>query len=234
MKFRNIKIIINPRKDWAKQTADELIDLLKNKEFNVVETNAELTICIGGDGTILFANHDKNIEGTVLGIGGDKSKICILNKNNWKRNIIQLLRAGKTENRQMLQAKTNSKKYSAINDFVIHSKDYRVIEITLMINGNKHFFEGDGIILSSATGSFAYAYSAGGKKLRPRSKKIQAVPIAPYLRVFKPHILPSNSTFKIMIDRKSAFIVDGIFISNIDPHEAITIKSGGYIKFLCK
>jgi NAD+ kinase len=234
MYIRNIKLITNPRKAWAKQTAKELNNLLQAKGFRVVQSNAELTICIGGDGTILYANHDRKIEGAVLGVGGDKSKICQLHKNNWKNSILHLLRQAKTEQRQMLQGSLNGKTFNAINDFVIHSNDYRIIEISLWINGKKHFFEGDGIILSTATGSYAYAYSAGGKKLRPGSKRIQAVPIAPYLRAFKPHILSSNTIIEISVDRKSAFIVDGIFIDEFKPSQIIKIKSGGFIKFLSK
>jgi NAD+ kinase len=234
MRINKVKLITNPKKEWAKETARQIKELIEDSEFQVAPSNADLTICIGGDGTILFANHDGKIEGAVLGIGGDKSKICLLHKDNWKKYLLQLMRLGKTERRQMLLGSFGKKTLHAINDFVIHSNDYRIIEITLWINGRKHFFEGDGLILSSATGSYAYAYSAGGKRLRPRSKRIQAVPIAPYLRAFKPHILPSNTIFEITIDRKCAFIVDGIFIDEIKPDQRIKIKSGGFIRFLSK
>jgi len=234
MRIRKIRLITNPKKEWAKEQARQIRRVLEQSGFEIAETGAELTICIGGDGTILYANHDGNIQGAVLGIGGDKSKICLLHKERWRSGLLQLIRQGKTEKRQMLAASFSGRKLRAINDFVLHSNDYRIIEITLWINGNRHFFEGDGLILSSATGSYAYAYSAGGKRLRPRSRRIQAVPIAPYLRAFKPHILPSSSEISISIDRDSAFIVDGIFIDEIRPGQRIVIKSGGFIKFLSK
>lgn len=234
MRFKKIKLISNPNKPWAKKTTAKLAEYLDRAGFRVVNRNADLSICLGGDGTILYANHDNQLEGVVLGIGGKKSMICQLTQDNWNRNILHMLKEAKTENRQLLFASAGKKTYTAINDFVIHSKDYRVIEMEVYIDGKHHSFEGDGAIVSSATGSYAYAYSAGGKRMKPRSKRIQVVPIAPYLRAFKPHVLPSNSTISIKADRESAFIVDGIFIKNLKAREKVTIKSGGFIKFLSK
>ena len=234
MRIKKIKLVVNPKKQWAIGIQRSLASFLENSGYSIADKNADLTICIGGDGTILYANHDKKIQGAVLGIGGDKSKICILNKDNWRKHLLQLLKNGKTENRQILHASATGNQYTAINDFVIHTHDYRVIELNVQIDGMNHHFEGDGLIVSSATGSLAYAYSAGGKKLAPRSKKIQAVPIAPYLRAFKPHTLPSNSKITISADRTSAFIVDGIFICTLKPNQEIKLRSGGFIKFLCK
>lgn len=234
MRFRKIKVISNPKKPWAEKIARQLTDYLIARGFQSAQNNADLTVCIGGDGTILYANHGGQIAGAVLGIGGDKSVICQLTKDNWKRKILHMLREGKTENRQLLFASTKEQGYTAINDFVIHCKDYRVIEIDVDVNGHHHHFEGDGIIVSTATGSYAYAYSAGGKRMRPRSKRVQVVPICPYKREFKPHILPGSSVVQIKVDRESGFIVDGIFIRDLVPGESVTIKSGGFIRFLCK
>lgn len=234
MRINNVRLISNPKKQWAKGIAAQVSGFLEKSGFRVSGGKADLTICIGGDGTILYANHEGNIQGAVLGVGGDKSRICILNRKNWKPRLLRLLRRGRTENRQLLHASIGKKKYTAINDFVLHTLDYRVISLRISTGGKMHEFEGDGLIISSATGSSAYAYSAGGKMLKPRSKKIQAVPIAPYLRAFRPRILPGSAKLEISADRTSAFIVDGIFICNINPGEKITLCSGGPIRFLSK
>lgn len=234
MHIRKIRIIANPRKSWAKEIFSKVRAHLKVAGFRIVVKKADLTICIGGDGTILYANHQAKIEGAVLGIGGDKSVICQLNKHNWEAKLLPLIQAGASEKRHLLQATAGAKTYTAINDFVVHTTDYRVVELDLIINGKKHHFEGDGVIISSATGSYAYAYSAGGKKQKPRSKRIQVVPIAPYKREFKPHLLPSNSAVAISADRKTGFVVDGIFIKNLKQREEVIIKSGGFIRFMCK
>ena len=232
MRFKTIKIISNPLKPWAKQIARQVSEHLRKAGYTVAPAGTDLTICVGGDGTILYANHQGKIEGAVLGIGSERSFICQLTKDNWKKKILSLLRMGKTENRQMLSASSSGKTYTAINDFVIHAKDYRVIELDVRMRGKDHWFEADGIIMSTATGSYAYAFSAGGKKLPLQSKNIVVVPICPYKQRFKPSILPNTGTVMIKVNRESAFIVDGIFIRNIRQGEKVTVRAGTTIRFI--
>jgi len=232
MRFKTIKIISNPLKPWAKQTARQVSEYLRQAGYTVAPAGTDLTICVGGDGTILYANHQGKIEGAVLGIGSGRSFICQLTRDNWKKEILPLLRMGKTENRQMLSATSSGKTYTAINDFVIHAKDYRVIELDVRMRGKDHWFEADGIIVSTATGSYAYAYSAGGLRLPLLSKKITVVPICPYKQLFKPSILHNSGTVMIKVNRESAFIVDGIFIRNIRPKEKIAVRAGKTITFI--
>jgi len=232
MRFKTIKIISNPLKPWAKQTARQVSEHLKKAGYTVAAAGTDLTICVGGDGTILYANHQGKIEGAVLGIGSGRSFICQLTRDNWKKKILSLLRMGKTENRQMLSATSSGKTYTAINDFVIHAKDYRVIELDVRMRGKDHWFEADGIIMSTATGSYAYAFSAGGKKLPLASKNIVVVPICPYKQLFKPSVLQNTGTVMIKVNRESAFIVDGIFIRNIGTGEKVTIRAGSTIRFI--
>lgn len=227
-----IKIFANPKKKWANEISGQLAELLCKNGHEIVYTNAEVTICIGGDGTILFANHIGDLQGRMLGIGGDKSMICQLNKDNWKKKISGILKKNKIEKRLTLKATANRTEHNSINDIVVHSKDYRIIEIFVEADGKKHFFEGDGIIVSTPVGSEAYAYSAGGKRLKKNARKFEIVPIAPYKRTFRPIVVDEKTTVKIHCDRESAFIIDGIFIRNLRPKERITITSGNWIEFL--
>jgi NAD+ kinase len=232
--MKKIKLIANPNKPWAAEVAREAKAMMVSEGFLIVENGADVSICIGGDGTILYANHDGKLEGTVLGIGSGSSYICQLTRENWKGKIIKMIRNGKTEKRQMLRAECSGKTYSAINDFVIHSKDYRVIWMDMKVDGTPYRFEGDGIIVTSATGSSAYAYSAGGKKMNPTSKKIQTVPICPYLREFKPTVLSQDSVVELNAERESGFIVDGVFIKDISAQDKVTIGNGDTLSFFCK
>ncbi len=79
-----LKLIPNPKKPWANELASELKALL-SPAHSFVRSGADATICIGGDGTILYAHYKGRLEGPVLGIGGDKSYICQLRKDNWRR-----------------------------------------------------------------------------------------------------------------------------------------------------
>jgi NAD+ kinase len=230
--YGTVKVIANPLKHWAKETAKQVGKHLRAAGKRVVSEGADLTICIGGDGTILYANHRNRIQGDVLGIGGDRSFICQLTRKNWKKGLLPLMRKARTESRQMLEARCGRMRYSAINDFVVHANDYRVIELDVRMARKDHWFEADGIIVSTATGSYAYAYSAGGRRLPLASRRIVVVPICPYKQLFRPSLLQSNSSVEIRSNRESGFIVDGIFIRNVKAGEKVVVRAGDTIRFL--
>jgi NAD+ kinase len=231
---RAVKIIANPLKRWARETARQVRRHLVAAGIRVVRKGAAVTVCIGGDGTILYANHKNRIQGAVLGIGGDRSFICQLTKRNWKKGILRILRKAGAEPRQTLEARCGATRYSAINDFVVHASDYRVIELDVRMAGKDHWFEADGIIVSTATGSHAYAYSAGGSRLPLSSRSIAVVPICPYMRLFRPSVLPKSGAVEIRSNRKCGFVVDGIFIRNVKAGEKITVRAGRPVRFLKK
>lgn len=226
-----IKIITNPKKKWAQKISSQLRSLLTKAGHEIDDENIDATICIGGDGTVLYANHTGLLDGKILGIGGGKSYICQLGNKGWKNKLLKKLKNNRTENLMTIKARAGSKTLNAINDFVIHTPDYRVVTITLKIDGKTYSFEGDGIIVSTALGSAAYAYSAGGKKLKPASKKLSIVPICPYLREFKPIVLEQDKKITISCDRESALVVDGIFVRHLRKNEKVSISQDRFLKF---
>ncbi len=225
-----IKIISNPGKDWTSKIAQDVSRFLENNNHSIVETGADATICIGGDGTILYANYQKKVEGPILGIGTEKSYICQLERKNWSDTILKVL-SGDTVSIMSIKASVEGQEFIALNDFVIHAKNYRVIEIAVADNGQVSVFRGDGLIVSSALGSSAYAYSAGGEQLSPREQKIFVVPIAPYKRAFSPEVLPSDFSLSISSKQECAFISDGVFVSDLPPLSKVNIEKGDDILF---
>ncbi|MBU0532256.1 NAD(+)/NADH kinase [Candidatus Micrarchaeota archaeon] len=225
-----IKLIPNPKKSWAVALSKELADFLTEHNYSVVNKGADTTICIGGDGTILYSNHEHFLEGPVLGIGSETSYICQITLHTWKKELLNILKNKKTVKIMTIKTIINGRTITAINDFVLHSSDYRVVKINVNFSNTTHTFSGDGIILSSAIGTAGYAYSAGGKMLKPEERKISVVPICPYRRTFLPTVLDENAAIGITINRDCAFIVDGIFVQNLKG-ETISIKKGEDITF---
>jgi NAD+ kinase len=225
-----IKIITNSRKKWAQKLEKEVDHFLSKHGHKIVNRKADVTLCIGGDGTLLYAHHQGRIEGTVLGIGSKSSYICQLYRDTWKDEILSSLSSKKIKI-MGLKAKLGNKRYVALNDFVIHAKNYRVVDITVTYNGKKNSFRGDGIIVSSALGSAAYAYSAGGKMLSPTKRKMSVVPICPYRRTFSPAIIPPKSKVTIDAGEDCGFILDGIFVYNMKKSLKVNIEKGDDIVF---
>jgi len=224
-----LKIIPNPKKPWARELAAELKALLA-PAHSFVRSGADATICIGGDGTILYAHYKGRLEGPVLGIGGDKSYICQLRKDNWKAGISSIIENPKRESISTLVCSLGQHHYPAMNDAVIHATHYRVAEMEVAIRAqnteHKTQFEGDGMIISTALGSAAYAFSAGGEKLPPTESKLSLVPICPYKRAFSPKVLPEDGNVAVTVGNDCAFIVDGIFVRRLRKGETVAIKKG--------
>ncbi len=227
-----IKILINAKKDWTKKISREVQDFLSSKGFSIVSKNADISIYIGGDGTIFYFNHIGKIEGSILAIGSNSSYLCQLNNSNWKEHIIKYLSNIKKESRITLNAKVGKKIYSAINDVVLHTSDYRVIEIGAKINGIEKNFEGDGIIISTPTGSSAYSYSAGGIIIDEDTEAIEIVPICPYKRLMSPVVVNDSSKIEFFSKRSADLTIDGIFIKRMKPNEKIYVEKGRKISFL--
>lgn len=225
-----IKITSNPKKDWTAPLAEEVKKLLEDNLHEVVESGADATVCIGGDGTILYAHHQGDLEGTVLGIGTMKSYICQLTKDDWKDKILDVLQS-EPFIVMTLRAEIDGKELTALNDFVVHAKDYRVLTIEVTRSGETSTFRGDGIIVSSSIGSPAYAYSAGGDELAPYERKIVVVPIAPYRRAFLPEVLSEGTKITITANKDFAFITDGMFISELSDSTKVNIQKGDDIQF---
>lgn len=225
-----LKIIANPRKPWSKALAKEVAAFVKGTH-SVVKRGADATICIGGDGTILYASHKGRIEGTVLGIGSMRSYICQTTSDAWKKHIMKILEDGKRIEAMALMASIGSERFTALNDFVIHATHYRVAELDVSYGSGKASFQGDGVIISSALGSPAYAYSAGADRFGPTERKLIVVPICPYRRAFSPQVLGEETTVEVRVGRDCAFIADGIFVRKLDAGEIVRIEKGKDITF---
>jgi NAD+ kinase len=221
-----VKILANPRKDWAKQVADQAKIIIRRAGHHMVAKGADATICIGGDGTILYAGHRGRLEGAVLGIGGKTSYICQLRKYNWKRSLVRLLEKGKKQKVMTLSCSIAGRRFTVINDVVVHATNYRVATMQVAIGKKTREFEGDGVIISTALGSAAYAYSAGARKMRPTERKISVAPICPYRRAFSSAVLPQNQTVGITVGSDCAFIMDGIFIRRLRKGERVVAGKG--------
>ncbi|MFH0884766.1 MAG: hypothetical protein V1861_03580 [Candidatus Micrarchaeota archaeon] len=229
-----LKLIPNPKKSWAKELANELKAFL-SPAHSFVRSGADATICIGGDGTILYSHYKGRLEGPVLGIGGEKSYVCQLRKDNWKGAVAALLGSPKRESISTLVCQLGQRRLVALNDAVIHAAHYRVAEMDVTIGTrdteHKTQFEGDGMIISTALGSAAYAFSAGGEKLAPTESKLSLVPICPYKRAFSPKVLSQESRIIVTVGNDCAFIIDGIFVRRLRKGETVEIKKGPALAF---
>ena len=185
------------------------------KYFCNLESLPEVVIVLGGDGTVLkSANALVNFDIPLLSfnIGGnlgfltqeknflyDQSFIDILEKEEFKIDFRKRLHCivynQKNENKKIL------KTFDALNDFYFKSVEEDISptnQIQIEIDNEKvNEYKGDGLIVSSSTGSTAYAMAAGGPIVHPLINAFVINPICPMSLASRPIIVPDIS--KIII-----------------------------------
>ena len=197
-----------------------------------ISKEANLLICIGGDGTMLSSAreyHKTNIP--LLGINlGKVGFLTDVSTRTMAKDLDEVLKGGFFEDeRFFLCASINRKKYIALNEIVIHSGAIaQMIEYEVFID-NKFVYsqKSDGIILNSPTGSTAYSLSGGGPIIHPNLKSITLLPMFSQSLSTSPLVVDENSSISVLIKgtRNKAIL-------SMDSHDSVILKSGDKIKIM--
>ncbi len=169
----------------------------------------DLVIVVGGDGSLLGAARDLVCHNVpVIGVNhgrlGFLTDICPSELEAQLGDVLE----GKylEENRFLLetQVKRDGKvigQGSALNDVVLHpGKSTRIIEFELFIEGQFVYKQrSDGLIISTPTGSTAYALSGGGPIMHPKLDAIVLVPMFPHMLTNRPLVIDGESELKLII-----------------------------------
>lgn len=194
----------------------DIVDLMHANAMSLGEVHAcsreqcvrgvDVLIAMGGDGTMLAAARDVGSNGTpILGVNLGKLGFLAEFTPEELQSELQSVLAGRyiIEERLLLEATTPSlpgKVMHAVNDVVVDkSRSARVIDIETYINGTFAVtYRGDGLIISTPTGSTAYALSNGGPIVIPTAAVIGITPIAPHTLSGRPLIIPDTDTIRVV------------------------------------
>ncbi|MDO8208506.1 MAG: NAD kinase [Gallionella sp.] len=172
---------------------------------------ADLAIVIGGDGTMLniartFSPHHVPLIGVNQGRLGFLTDLTL---ENMLESIAAML-DGKfiTERRLLLSARVlrgDVEVFSglAFNEVVVHrSQISSMVEFEVRIDGEYLYNQrADGLIVSTPTGSTAYAMSAGGPILHPGLDVLELVPICPHTLSNRPIVVNGSAVLEILMHR---------------------------------
>ena len=113
-----------------------------------------------------------------------------------------------------------------LNDVVVTKGAIsRIVDISVYVDGQTTMsFRGDGIIVSTPTGSTGYSLSAGGPIIEPKAKCIAVTPICPHALSIKSFVLDSGREIVIETGEKS----ESGYIS-IDGNDHIELAKGGKV-----
>ncbi len=210
-----------------------------------------LVVVLGGDGTILqVARYVACLEAPVVGINfGKLGYLAAFSMEQFKRHMATVL-AGRAPITQRLmlraavhqvdhgaanapqsQALTSRPLYEslALNDVVINAGEpFRMIEMAVRINAHGTTrFRGDGLIVSTASGSTGYNLSAAGPLLSPDVNAMVLTPICPHSLSFRPVVLPDHATVVVMphtVNPGTRVSFDGQVGANLLADQAVEVR----------
>ena len=174
----------------SKQTRELLTKKLKNKGFIISDSfngNAELNICIGGDGAFLRAVHRHNFT-TIPFVGINTGHLGFFQEilpENIDSFIDKYINEDYVvEKIFLVQADvyTKNEKFQlfGVNEIVVKAIKSKVLHLEIFIDGNHlENFCGDGMIISTPVGSTAYNFSSGGSIIYPSLNTLQMTPLSP-------------------------------------------------------
>lgn len=169
---------------------------------------------IGGDGTLLETVRRFRRTGIpVLGVNtGRLGFLANTSLPDLEAATEDLLKGTyKLDQRTMMVLETRpqgslfSEDNVALNDITIHkSNTNEMITVHTYINGDfLNSYWGDGVILSTPTGSTAYSLSCGGPVIMPGTPAFVITPIAPHALTVRPMVIPDHSVISLEIESRS-------------------------------
>lgn len=183
-------------------------DLLGNDTFISMDNigkKCDLAIVVGGDGTLLSAaralvTHDIPIVGVNRGRLGF---LVDISPDHALNSLHDILAGNYLEEKRFLLETSigNHKPTLAFNEVTLHKWNMaRMIEFETRVNDKLVSRQrSDGIIVSTPTGSTAYALSGGGPLLEPGLDAIALVPICPHTLSNRPIVVHGDSEIDIRV-----------------------------------
>jgi NAD+ kinase len=185
----------------------------------------ELLICVGGDGTMLWAARLVILQHTLLlGINmGRLGFLAELRAEEALAKLPQILEGGfRVEERTLLHGElldatgapaAEDGRYHALNDIMVgRGVPGRAVHVEASVDGKRlGHFRADAVIVATATGSTGYLLSAGGPVLHPETHELVLMPVAPHLAIARALVLPSSVVIDLRVtsNEKAILSVDG-------------------------
>lgn len=200
----------------------------------------QMVISFGGDGTILSSARLVGNSGIpILGVKmGGMGFLAELTPEEVFRSLQDILNGHyEIVERMVLQARFLDQRdgptYYALNDFVLDKgATSRVIRIKTCIDDEfLNNYIGDGLIISTPTGSTAYSLAAGGPILLPTMDAIIVNPICPHSLGARPVVMPGNKTVLVQaesVEQSIMFSADGQVREELAVGQRIEIKQADY------
>lgn len=258
--FQRIGILHHPRKPESLDLAGQMEQFLRSAgvnetwrhsawESDVIKSrlpDVDLLITLGGDGTMLRAARlGAAFNVPMLGVKmGRLGFLAEIFPQDWPSPLEKLLDGDYwIEERLMVRAivekasanggeSTVRCTFDALNDVVLSRGSLaRIVRVSANLDGSYlTTYTCDGLIVSTATGSTAYALAAGGPILPPDLRNILVIPVAPHMSMDRAVVLSEGAEVRLRVysDHSAMLTVDGQFEVEVDDTDEIVVDSSPY------
>ncbi len=189
------------------------------QDFDAMCNSCDILVTVGGDGTLISAvRRSYTAQLPVLGLhAGKLGFLADIAIDELESFIGKLLSNDYSiDKRAMLEATITTKKGEnrviAFNDIVLTRPSIsKMIHLEMFIEDRSfNTYYGDGVIISTPTGSTAYNLSSGGPVLFPQTEVFALTPISPHSLTQRPVVMPGHYAIEVTTpDRSALAIVDG-------------------------
>ncbi|MDX1604616.1 MAG: NAD(+) kinase [Candidatus Competibacterales bacterium] len=169
----------------------------------------DLAIVVGGDGTLLnTARTLVDFHVPILGVNlGRLGFLVDVSPAEIDQELDEILTGRYSEDRrsllhaEILRDRQPVTQADALNDVVVHKSEVaRMIEVEAFLDGRFiTAYRADGLIISTPTGSTAYALSSGGPIIHPSLETILLVPICPHTLTQRPLLLSAEGAVELHV-----------------------------------
>ena len=232
-----VKETIARLRPWFRRRAKVVAVGIAGEPLPAGAEEADLCVVFGGDGTLLSAARSLAKTGTPL-LGVNMGKLGFLaefNIQHMRKHLDDIL-AGKVPlvERLMLavsvsRCKGRPTRSPAANDVAIAAGEpFRMIDLRVT-QGDQCIaqYRGDGLVVSTPTGSTGYNMSAGGPILVPALEAIVITPIAPHALSLRPIVAGCREPVQITgvsVNEGTTVIVDGQIRFRLSKDQTVTVR----------
>ncbi len=216
---------------------DTPVEALESTPLERLVEESDLVISLGGDGTLLTAaralvGRNTPLLGINLGRLGFLADVSFADFESYLEAVLEGRYS--VESRFFIEGEYFADNEAvarniALNDIILHSAESAsMIEYEISSGGNLiHVQRSDGVIVTTPTGSTAYALSGGGPIMHPSLETLAIVPICPHTLSNRPIVLPAQHEIEVRLsseslDAKVSF--DGHSTRSVQQHNHVRIN----------
>ncbi len=210
------------------------------------EMDADLVMVLGGDGTLLAqARRGVHLGLPMIGVNfGNLGFLAEFDLETLTQHAPRLLGDGELETRERtildveIETASGELRFAgqALNECVVTAgPPYRMICVDLAIDGEAGpSLHGDGVIVSTPTGSTGYSVSAGGPIVAPTVDALTITSIAAHTLTFRPVVLPSSVVVELRLKRTNpgtgggpgtTLVLDGQVLEPLAEQETVRVRT---------